>query len=133
MHLAFGRRMDVSFRRGARLEDASLNKILLAGSHNEHADDRISSDGSPLLQWLPDETLYSLAARHHRFWGHSLASATAEALFGTSRVATYHDLPGGLAAFVALTSGVYGGLRVLALERTLLQFYRPFCLRCCAR
>ena len=110
-----------------------MNIILPAGPLNDDADDRISFGGGPLLRWLPDETLYSLAARHHRFWGHSLASDTADALFGTSRVATYHDLPGGLAAFVELTSGVYGGLRVLALERTLLQFYRPFRLRCCAR
>lgn len=51
---------------------------------------------SPLLQWLPDETLFSLCSRHHRLWGHPHAWQTSLLLFGGRRTGAQHDFPGSL-------------------------------------
>lgn len=83
-------------------------------------------NGWPLLCWLPDETLYGLAARHHRFWGCTLSSQTAQALFEVPRASSHHDLPAGLDSFVRRTGGAFGTAAEIATQRTLLQFYQPF-------
>lgn len=83
----------------------------------------------PLLEWLPEETLFSLVSRLHRLWGHSVPGLTAEALFGHTRAGTQHDLPSHLAAFCGRTRGTYGCAEALAEDRTLLRFYRPFASR----
>lgn len=51
----------------------------------------------PVPQWLPDETVYSLAARYHTLAGLSRASITSKVLFGSSRGGFPHALPSGLA------------------------------------
>lgn len=81
---------------------------------------------SPLLEWLPDETLFSLCSRHHRLWGYSSAWQTAQVLFGGRRVGIHHDLPSGLDEFCRRTGGVFGPPAEIATDRTLLRFYRPF-------
>jgi hypothetical protein len=79
-----------------------------------------------LLRWLPDETLFSLSSRHHRFWGHSNPAQTSKLLFGRARAGFHHDLPNALAEFQQRTGGCYGNAEELANSRTLLAFYRPF-------
>lgn len=79
-----------------------------------------------LLRWLPGETLYSLIARQHMLWGHRLTGQTAKALFGHDRRGYQHDFPGHLAELVARTHGPLGDAPSLALDRTLLRYYRPF-------
>ena len=59
--------------------------------------------------WLPGETLYSLASRHHLVSGNILAANTCEQLFGHSRLGCSHDLPGQLDEFVKRTGGGLGG------------------------
>lgn len=82
--------------------------------------------GAPLLEWLPGESFFSLCSRHHRLWGNGLSSRTTEILFGKPRLGCQHDLPGGLGAFTDRTGGVFGSAEGLAVERTLLRFYRSF-------
>jgi hypothetical protein len=82
--------------------------------------------GDPLLQWLPDDTLFSLASRHHRYWGYSGWWQTAQLLFGGRRAGTQHDFPCALDEFARRTSGCFGSAEQIARERTLLRFYRPF-------
>lgn len=85
----------------------------------------LDTPGRPLLNCLPDETSYSLAARLHRLWGCRYAAETAQFLFGVTR-AIHHDLPCGLKVFEQVTGGLHGTAREIALQRTLLQFYAPF-------
>ena len=79
-----------------------------------------------LLEWLPDETLYSLCSRQHRFWGYVHAWQTARVLFGGRRLGTQHDFPSALDALVTRTQGLWGRAEGIATERTLLRFFRPF-------
>lgn len=83
-------------------------------------------DRHPLLDWLPDETLFSLVGRLHRFWGFSLASQTCHTLFMHSQQGSQHDLPSRLAEFVSQTNGRYGTPADLARVHTLLAYYLPF-------
>jgi hypothetical protein len=79
----------------------------------------------PLLEWLPDETFFSLASRHHRLWGHSVAHRTAEQLFGHFQGGAHHDFPSYLGEYVARTGGVHGSVETLA-QHTLLKYYSAF-------
>lgn len=72
------------------------------------------------LDWLPDETLYSLASRHHRLSGNLRPEQTARQLFGHSRGGSPHDLPAGLDHFEAVLGTRLGSSDVVALERTIL-------------
>lgn len=96
------------------------------GETREPASDGLFRSESPLLTWLPDETLFSLCSRHHRLWGYSAAWQTAKVLFGGRRVGVHHDLPSGLDDFSARTGGILGRPAEIATKRTLLRFYRPF-------
>lgn len=51
----------------------------------------------PELRWLPDETVYSLAARYHALAGLNKAPNTSKVLFGSTRGGFPHALPSGLA------------------------------------
>jgi len=88
--------------------------------------DGLFPSDSPLLPWLPDETLFSLCSRHHRLWGYASDWQTAHLLFGGRRIGIHHDLPSGLDEFCERTGGRLGLPAEIAAERTLLRFYRPF-------
>ncbi len=79
-----------------------------------------------LFEWLPDETLYSLCSRQHRFWCYVHAWQSARVLFGGRRLGTQHDFPSALDALVTRTQGLWGRAEDIATERTLLRFFRPF-------
>lgn len=86
-------------------------------------------DGAARLEWLPDETLFSLVSRMHVLWGAYDPGRTARLLFGGRRKGTQHDLPGCLDTFVQRTSGLLGDEQEIALGRTLLAYYRHFVSR----
>lgn len=79
-----------------------------------------------MLSWLPDETLFSLASRHHFFWGPRLASSTNKVLFGHARGGTQHDLPSCIDEFVTRTEQHFGSAAEVCTMRTLLRYYRKF-------
>ena len=79
-----------------------------------------------LLEWLPGESLFSLVSRQHAFWGHTNSVVTATILFGHRHGGTHHDFPSALQDFVIRTSGMFGQSEDLALNRTLLSYYRPY-------
>lgn len=83
-------------------------------------------DGAPILDWLPDETLFSLVSRIHGLWGACDPGRTASLLFGRRRGGTQHDLPGFLDTFVRQTGGRLGGAQEIARGRTLMSYYRHF-------
>ena len=82
--------------------------------------------GLSSLAWIPGETLFSLASRHHQMWGYSVSSRSAILLFGHPQGGTQHDLPNRIDEFSNRTMAVYGTSRDVALQRTLLSFYAPF-------
>ncbi|EJE54421.1 hypothetical protein PMI14_00682 [Acidovorax sp. CF316] len=90
---------------------------------NEHLD---LFSAAPLLTRLPDESLFSLVSRHHFLWGNSLASTTSKQFFSHSRCGSLHDFPNRLQILVERTGAVYGDARDVAINLTLLKFYRPF-------
>lgn len=79
-----------------------------------------------LLNWLPGETLFSLVSRQHAFWGYPGAGETSTILFGRRQAGIHHDFPNELDGFCARTGGVLGAPDDLALDHTLLSYYRPF-------
>lgn len=92
-------------------------------------DDRTTSDlfaQSPILAWLPDETLFSLVSRLNALWGANDAGRTAMLLFGSRHAGGQHDLPGHLGEFERRSQGRLGSAADIALARTSLAFYRRF-------
>lgn len=81
---------------------------------------------SPLLDWLPDETLFSLVSRLHFFWGTDAPRKTSRILFGTPHSGCLHDFPDQLSYFAQKTREQLGTTESLAAERTLLRYYRLF-------
>lgn len=76
--------------------------------------------------WLPDETLFSLASRHHALSGHVRASLTCEHLFGHAQRGAAHDLPSRMDEFVRRTHGELGDATSIIRNHTILPFYLPF-------
>ena len=74
---------------------------------------------SPLLEWLPGETLFSLASRHDRLWGYASSWRATVLLFGGRHAGTHHDFPNALGEFATRTEGVFGDAGRIARERTL--------------
>lgn len=83
-------------------------------------------EAAPLLDWLPDETFFSLVSRNHYLWGHGADWRTSEMLFGSRRVGIHHDLPNGIGMFAERTDKLLGTADEIARERTLLKYYGRF-------
>jgi hypothetical protein len=79
-----------------------------------------------LVDWLEDETLFSLASRHHKLWGYLLAGSTTQILFGHFRGGSQHDFPTHLTEFAQNTEGLLGNALEIAKTRTLYKYYRTF-------
>nr|WP_260117350.1 TniQ family protein [Pseudoduganella rivuli] len=79
-----------------------------------------------VLDWLPGESMYSLMARNHRFWGYPRPRETVEVFFGTSSERTLNNHLSEIELFVAKTEGTLGGPNKILENHTLLQFYRAF-------
>lgn len=84
-------------------------------------------DAQPQIEaWFPDETLFSLSSRYHRFLGHRRHDETCQTLFGHPRQGSAHDFPARLSTFEDRTRGALGSAIDIILQRTLLPFYFPF-------
>lgn len=83
-------------------------------------------ESSPLLDWLPDETLFSLVSRNHCLSGHDVGWRTSQLLFGSRQEGIHHDLPNGLAVFSERTGDQLGTAETIARDRTLLRYYGVF-------
>lgn len=79
----------------------------------------------PVESWLPGETLFSLASRHHVLACNPLDSDTCLQLFGHAHSRAKHDIPTHLDVFVANTRGRLGMADEIILEHTILPFYFP--------
>lgn len=81
---------------------------------------------TPLPEWLPDETLFSLVSRTHVLSGSATPIRTSQVLFGRARRGAQHDFPGYLSYFESATRGVLGRASEIARKNSLLSFYRCF-------
>jgi transposase len=81
---------------------------------------------SPGLNWLPDETVFSFASRHHRVTGNIRSADTCLQLFGHPRQGSAHDLPSRMNEFVNRTGGTLGDARAIIRNHTILPFFLPF-------
>ena len=83
-------------------------------------------DGLTRLSWLPDETVFSLSSRVHRWLGNADPAITSKALFALPRGGV-HDLPGFIDRWIeAGVSEPIARPQDILFNRTLLGFYRPF-------
>jgi len=80
----------------------------------------------PLLEWLPDETLFSLISRVHFLSGKQNARHTAKILFGNAKYGCHHDFPSYLNQLEHRTKGLLGTGQDIAKNKTLLKYYRAF-------
>lgn len=79
-----------------------------------------------ITKWLPQETLYSFASRHHHISGNVLPAETSMQLFGHRRQGSSHDMPSRIDEFVRRTEGILGDPDSVIHEHTLLPFYFPY-------
>lgn len=79
----------------------------------------------PHIEWLPDETLFSLCSRLHFLSGHHVPSKTSMLLFGSARGGSAHDVPAHLQSLVERLPGLGDACDVFA-HHTLIPFYFPF-------
>lgn len=80
---------------------------------------------SPAMEWLPDETVFSLCSRLHFLSGHHVPTKTNQLLFGTARAGSAHDVPAHVQALVTRLPNL-GDARAVIRRHTLLPFYFPF-------
>ena len=80
----------------------------------------------PSLEWLPEESLFSICSRFHHFAGHPIPTVTSLALFHSIRAGASHDFPSHLNAFIQTTQGELGTAEEIIFRHTLLPFYLPF-------
>jgi len=83
-------------------------------------------ESTPLLDWLPDETFFSLVSRNHNLWGHAVDWRTSLLLFGSRQAGIHHDLPNGIGVFAERTGNQLGTADEIVRERTLLKYYGRF-------
>ena len=83
-------------------------------------------ESTPLLDWLPDETFFSLVSRNHNLWGHAVDWHTSLLLFGSRQAGIHHDLPNGIGVFAERTGNQLGTADEIVRERTLLKYYGRF-------
>lgn len=78
------------------------------------------------INWLPDESCFSLAARYHVVTVHRRARDSCLELFAHATAGARHDFTGQLGVLSARARGALGDGREIAYERTLLRYYLPF-------
>lgn len=86
----------------------------------------LRSDSPRVDGWLPHETLFSLASRHHRIACNTLSAATCNQLFGHSQQGAAHDFPARVGEFVRRTGETFGNEESIIWDHTLLPFYFRF-------
>ncbi len=81
---------------------------------------------TPVTNWLPDETFYSVCSRQHCILGNTTPSATLAWLFGSPAAGTCHDLPYNLGALNAAARAAWGDSHSIINAHTILPFFLPF-------
>ena len=80
------------------------------------------------LQWLPNETLFSLCSRHHILSNNHKPHITCLQLFGHRIQGNAHDFPSRIDTFVNKTEGLLGNSDEIIFTHSLLPYYLHFIL-----
>lgn len=80
----------------------------------------------PLLTWLPDETIFSLASRYHVLSGNANSASTCLALYGHARQGSFHDVPARVGHLCDVFDGQLGVPETVIRERSIASFFYPF-------
>lgn len=80
----------------------------------------------PQLDWLPDETLFSLCSRQHLVMGNLDHATTSTALLGLSEKFIKHDIPCGIAALEQTGFNYWGSAESILLFHTIFSVFIPF-------
>lgn len=80
----------------------------------------------PQLDWLPDETLFSLCSRQHLVMGNLDHATTSTALLGLSEKFIKHDIPCGIAALEQIGFNYWGSAESILLHHTIFSVFVPF-------
>lgn len=80
----------------------------------------------PRLDWLPDETLFSLCSRQHLVMGNLDPATTSTAVLGLSEKFIKHDIPCGIAALEQNGFHCWGNAESILLHHTIFSVFVPF-------
>ena len=80
----------------------------------------------PRLDWLPDETLFSLCSRQHLVMGNLAPATTSTAVLGLSEKFIKHDIPCGIAALEQTGFLYWGSAESILLQHTIFSVFVPF-------
>ncbi|MCR8661671.1 TnsD family transposase [Pseudomonas carnis] len=80
----------------------------------------------PHLDWLPDETLFSLCSRQHLVMGNLDHATTSTALLGLSEKFIKHDIPCGIATLEQTGFNYWGSAESILLHHTIFSVFVPF-------
>lgn len=80
----------------------------------------------PRLDWLPDETLFSLCSRQHLVMGNLDPATTSTAVLGLSERFIKHDIPCGIAALEQNGFHYWGNAESILLHHTIFSVFIPF-------
>lgn len=88
--------------------------------------DLVASVGPNVFEWLPQETVFSLASRYHHLSGSSAPSRTCQQLFGHHRGGSSADFPSRVEHLVQRTEGKVGSVRSVIQEHSIAPYFFPF-------
>lgn len=80
----------------------------------------------PRLDWLPDETLFSLCSRQHLVMGNLAYATTSNSLLGLSKKFIKHDIPCGIAGLEQAGFHDWGRVESILLFHTIFPVFVPF-------
>lgn len=80
----------------------------------------------PRLDWLPDETLFSLCSRQHLVMGNLAPSTTSTAVLGLTQKFIKHDIPCGISALEQTGFNYCGSAESILLCHTIFPLFVPF-------
>jgi len=80
----------------------------------------------PRLDWLPDETLFSLCSRQHLVMGNLDPATTSSAILGLRRQFIKHDIPCGISALEQTGFTYWGSAESILLNHTIFPLFVPF-------
>lgn len=80
----------------------------------------------PRLDWLPDETLFSLCSRQHLVMGNLNPATTSIAVLGLRQQFIKHDIPCGIAALEQTGFEYWGTAESILFNRTIFSLFVPF-------
>lgn len=80
----------------------------------------------PRLDWLPDETLFSLCSRQHLVMGNLAPSTTSTAVLGLTQQFIKHDIPCGISTLEQTGFKYWGSAESILLYHTIFPIFVPF-------